>query len=98
VGGTFVGIQSVTGGSGNNTLKGMNGASVWNVSRMNAGPVTGSATVAFTGFQNLRGGTGKNTFTFGDTAGISGNLDGGSGPSTLDYSASSSTVIVDLQT
>jgi hypothetical protein len=59
VGGTFVGIQSVTGGSGNNTLEGMNGASVWNVSGMNAGRVTASATVAFTGFQKSPGRHGK---------------------------------------
>src|SRR5207253_6599461 len=46
---------------------------------------------------NLTGGAGPNGFIFSDGAGISGNLDGGSGGS-LDYSAYSSSVIVDLQT
>jgi hypothetical protein len=97
VGGTFVGIQNLTGGSGNNTLIGMNVANVWNLTGMNSGSVIGSATVAFTSFQNLQGGTAKNTFVFSDGAGISGNLDGGVAGS-LDYSAYSSSVIVDLQT
>src|SRR5262249_17537265 len=55
--------------------------------------VTGSATVTFTSFQNLIGGTAKNTFIFSDGAGISGNLDGGSGRTKLDYSAYSSSII-----
>jgi hypothetical protein len=76
----------------------MNVASVWNVSGMNTGHVSGSTTVAFTSFRNLMGGTGKNTFIFSDSAGISGNLDGGTGQSMLDYSAYTSSVIVDLQT
>jgi hypothetical protein len=96
VGGTFAGIQNVTGGSGRNTLMGMNTVNVWNVTGMDKGSL-GSTTVTFISFQNLIGGTATNTFMFSDGAGISGNLDGGGGGS-LDYSAYSTSVIVDLQT
>jgi hypothetical protein len=97
LGGVFAGIQNVTGGSGNNSLLGMNVANVWNLNGMNTGSVAGSTTVAFTNFQNLVGGTATNAFIFSDGAGISGNLDGG-GEGSLDYSAYSTSVIVDLQT
>ena len=98
VGGTIAGIQSLTGGSGNNTLVGADVANVWNVTGLDTGSVTGGSAVTFAGFQNLLGGAGGNTFVFSDGAGVSGNLDGGSGAGTLDYSAYSSSVLVDLQT
>ncbi|HLJ94520.1 MAG TPA: hypothetical protein VKU02_15135, partial [Gemmataceae bacterium] len=96
IGGTFAGIQSFTGGSGNNTLIGADVTNAWNVTGSNSGTVYGAGSVAFQAFQNLTGGSAANTFTFSDGAGISGNLDGQGG--TLDYSGCSSTVIVDLQT
>jgi hypothetical protein len=97
VGGTFADIQNVTGGSGNNTLVGADAANTWNLTGTNTG-VTGTSTVAFTAFQNLIGGAAGNTFIFSNGAGISGNLDGGGGGSSLDYSAYRTSVIVDLQT
>ena len=97
VGGTIAGIQAFTGGGGNNTLVAADVSNVWNLAGSNTGSVTGVGTVAFTGFQNLTGGAAANTFIFSDQAVISGNLDGGGGGS-LDYSAYSSSVIVDLQT
>jgi len=97
VGGTFTGIQTFTGGDGNNTLAGPNVATVWNITGTNSGTVVTGSTTAFTGFQNLTGGSASNTFVFSDGAGISGSLDGG-GAGSLDYSAYSTSVIVDLQT
>jgi hypothetical protein len=97
VGGGFAGIQTFTGGGGNNTLVAADVPNVWNLAGSNAGSVTGAGTVTFTGFQNLTGGAAANTFIFGDQADISGSLDGGGGGS-LDYSAYSTSVIVDLQT
>jgi hypothetical protein len=98
VGGTFAGIQNLAGGGGNNTLIGADATSAWNVTALNTGNVSGAGTVAFAGFQNLLGGAGGNTFVFSDGAGVSGNLEGGSAGGTLDYSAYSSSVLVDLQT
>jgi hypothetical protein len=97
VGGSIAGIQSFTGGGGNNTLIAADVPNVWNLTGSNMGSVTGAGTVTFAGFQNLTGGAATNTFIFSDQAGISGNLDGG-GSGTLDYSAYSSSVVVDLQT
>jgi hypothetical protein len=96
VGGTISGIQSLTGGGGNNTLVGADVPNVWNLTGTNAGSVTGTGTVAFTAFENLIGGAAPNTFVFSDGAGLSGNLDGGSGGGSLDYSAYTSNVVVDL--
>jgi hypothetical protein len=48
--------------------------------------------------QNLTGGAGADTFVFADGAGVDGTIDGGGGTNTLDYSAYSSSVLVDLQT
>jgi hypothetical protein len=48
--------------------------------------------------QDLTGGPGANIFVFDDGAGVDGTIDGGGGPNTLDYSAYSSSVVVDLQT
>jgi hypothetical protein len=96
VGGTISGILSLTGGGGNNTLVAADTANTWDITGSNTGTVIGSSTVTFAGFQNLTGGAGANTFVFSDGAAVSGNLDGGNGGS-LDYSAYSSSVIVDLQ-
>jgi hypothetical protein len=98
VGGTFSGIQTFTGGSGNNALVGAKGTNVWTIGRGDTGTVTvnGTTTEAFTRFQNLTGGSTTNRFVFSDGAGISGNLNGGGG-ALLDYSAYSTTVIVNLQ-
>jgi hypothetical protein len=98
VGGTINGLMSLTGGGGNNTLVAADTPDIWNLTGSNTGTVSGASTVAFTGFQNLLGGAGGNTFVFSDGAGISGNLDGGSSGGSLDYSAYSSSVLVDLQT
>jgi hypothetical protein len=91
---------SVNGGSGNNTLVGSAVDNAWAITANNAGTLSSASiagVVTFSAVQNLTGGAAKNTFVFSDGARISGNLDGGGGGS-VDYSAYSSTVIVDLQT
>jgi hypothetical protein len=72
----------------------------WNVTAQNVGTLTSSliaGPVTFTGATSLHGGFGADYFTFADGAGVDGAIDGG-GTNTLDYSAYSSSVIVDLQT
>jgi hypothetical protein len=76
-------------------------ANVWNITGSNAGTLTSSSIagpVSFASVQNLGGGAASNTFVFSDGAAISGNLDGGTGGGALDYTAYSSSVVVDLQT
>jgi Ca2+-binding RTX toxin-like protein len=52
--------------------------------------------VAFTGFANLTGGSGNDTFLFANKATVSGVIDGGGGSNTLDYSAYTGGVTVNL--
>src|SRR5205823_7989617 len=81
------------GGTGANTLQASNAANLWDVSAQGAGLVN---TISFLNVQNLTGGADTDTFTFLDGAAVSGSIDGGGGNNTLDYSASTNNVIVDL--
>jgi len=96
VGGAAINLVGVTGGSGNNTLRGANTASTWNITANNAGNINGAFT--FTGFANLKGGTGTNDFVFSDQQGVTGTIDGGGGSNRLDYSAYSTGLYVNLRT
>jgi hypothetical protein len=95
VGGTFTNIQNFVGGGGGNTLLGPNADTSWNLNGSNTGTLTGG--YSFSAFQNLTGGAGADTFVFADGAAVDGVIDGGGGTNTLDYSAYTSNVIVNLQ-
>jgi hypothetical protein len=84
---------TIHGGSGVNTLVGSNAANLWLITGLNAGQV---GTVSFTSIQNLVGGSGPDTFKFSDQAGVTGNIDGGLGFNTLDYSLYTTPVFVNL--
>jgi hypothetical protein len=89
---------AVNGGSGSNTLVGSAADNTWTITGSDSGTLTSSriaGPVSFTSVLNLTGGAAGNAFVFSDGAGISGDLDGG-GSGSLDYSAYSSNVIVDL--
>jgi hypothetical protein len=96
VGGTFANLQSFVGGSAGNTLNGPAADTTWNLTGSNAGTLTGG--FSFSAFGTLTGGAGNNTFVFGAGATLSGTLTGGGGTNSLDYSAYTASVIVDLQT
>jgi hypothetical protein len=90
---------TVTGGSGNNQLLGSNAGNVWSLAGTNAGSLSGPAyasPASFAGVANVTAGSGGDSFQFADGATITGNLTGG-GADTLDYSAYSMSVVVDLQ-
>jgi hypothetical protein len=92
VGNPNAGTVSLVGSDANNT---------WNLTGQNAGTLNSSqsaGTVTFSNVQNLTGGAGTDTIVFADGAGVDGTIDGGGGTNTLDYSAYSSAVLVDLQT
>ena len=98
---TLAGTVTINGGSGNDTLVGAGANNTWKITGSNTGTLSSASTagqVTFNSVQNLTGGAANNTFVFSDGAGISGNLDGGNGGGSLDYSAYSTSVIVDLQT
>ena len=87
-------IQSAKGGSGPSTLVGPDTDNVWHITGNDAGDVNGAFT--FSNFGNLRGGAKTNQFVFSDGAGVSGGIDSGFGSATLDYSAYTTPVTVDL--
>jgi Ca2+-binding RTX toxin-like protein len=85
--GGWTGNATVTGGGANDILGMMAGAqtNTWTISGTNAGSINGKIT--FSAIQNLLGGHGSDRFVFNPAAGISGNLQGGTGTTeTLDYS------------
>jgi hypothetical protein len=88
---------TVTGGGGNTTLVGPSGPNTWNITGSDAGTL--DDTVKFSGVQNLTGGGGfGDTFLFADGQGVDGMIDGSTGFATLDYTAYTSNVYVNLQT
>jgi hypothetical protein len=91
----FSGIQTFIGATGSNRLMGPNADTTWTIT--NPDTVTVGAMV-FSGFQNLVGGSGADRFQFSSIGTISGSIDGGGGTNTLDYSAYTGTVLVNLQT
>jgi hypothetical protein len=77
-----------------NVLFGPNLPNLWSITGLNAGQV---GNVAFKNVQNLVGGTANDTFKFANGAGVSGSISGNGGVNTLDYSAYTTLVIVNLK-
>ena len=94
LGGVFSSIQSFIGGTNSgNQIAGPNTATVFNVTGPNTENVNG---ISFSGFGNLSGGTANDTFVFSAGASITGGLNGGAGTNTLNLSAFTTTVSVNL--
>lgn len=87
---TVTNIQSLLGGSGNNTLLGRNIVNTWSLTGTNAGSVSNSTgLLSFTNFANLTGGNNSNTYIIANaSAKLTGTLNGGSSANmnTLDFS------------
>lgn len=94
IGGGFSKINSLIGSIGSDTLTGANSTNTWSVTGANSGTVNGA--FSFSGIENLTGGTANDTFAFASGGSISGLVRGGGGTDTLDYSALSTSVFVDL--
>ena len=93
--GGFLNLEKVTGSPLADTISAANTSNVWNLTGTAAGDLNGS--FAFEGFENLTGGTATDRFRFQDGASGFGTINGGSGTDTLDYSAASTPVAVNLQ-
>jgi hypothetical protein len=87
---------TVSGGGGNTTLVGPSGPNTWNITSSDAGILDDA--VKFSAVQNLTGGGVSDTFSFADGQGVDGTIDGSTGVATLDYSAYTGNVYVNLQT
>jgi Ca2+-binding RTX toxin-like protein len=96
VGTSMAGKLTVNGGGGSDTLVGPNATNTWNITGSSAGDL--NADTKFMAVENLVGGTGSDTFKFRDGMGITCALNGGSGTDTLNYSAYTIGVTVNLRT
>jgi hypothetical protein len=91
---------SIIGNGSGDTLVGSSAGNLFAVTGADTGTLSGSAYGSGVGFSqvgNLTAGAGGDTFQFADGATLSGSLTGG-GADTLDFSAYSTSVVVDLQT
>ena len=93
---SFENISSIVVGNGtNDTIQGATGNDTITFTGVDAGTFNG---VNFAGIQTVSGAGGDDRFVFGNGAVISGNLDGGTGTNTLDYSAYITDITLDLAT
>jgi hypothetical protein len=91
---------TLNGDSGTNTLVGSHVANIWSILGRNTGTLGGAllpGPVTFLSIQNLIGGEGTDLFRLSDGQGVDGIIDGGGGANTLDYSAYTGNVVVNLQ-
>jgi Ca2+-binding RTX toxin-like protein len=90
---------TLNGGGGTNTLVGSDAANTWSITGRNTGTLAAAVlpgAVIFSSVQNLTGSADTDTFVFADGQGVDGIIDGGGGSNTLDYSAFTGNVIVNL--
>jgi ELWxxDGT repeat protein len=96
---TYSAIPAIAGGTAVDTVTGPAVATKWTLNGANAGSVTvGAVALAFTGVENLTGSTASDEFIVMPTGSLSGNLNGGTGTgiNSVDYSAWSTNVVVNL--
>lgn len=85
---------SLDGGAGANKLSGPFATNVWSIAAVNAGTL--NTTVKFKNVPSLTGGAGADRFVLANAKGLTGAIDGGAGSDTLDYSAYTGAVTVNL--
>ncbi|MEY2613635.1 MAG: Bifunctional hemolysin/adenylate cyclase precursor, partial [Planctomycetota bacterium] len=96
---TYSAIPAIAGGTAADTVTGPAVATQWTLNGANTGLVTvGAVALAFTGVENLTGSTASDEFIVMPTGTISGNINGGTGTgiNSVDYSAWSTNVVVNL--
>src|SRR5262249_41621400 len=90
IGGTFSNIENFIGStSTDDTLIGPD--ATWTITGPNSGNVNA---FSFSSFENLTGGAGPDQFISANGGSVSGNIDGGGGDNTLDYSTNTGPVSV----
>jgi hypothetical protein len=95
--GGFSNIDTFVGGStSSDNIIASNANNTWNITLNNAGDIGGST--FFRSFENLSGGTLNDDFVFSDGRSVTGTVDGVAGSNSIDYSAYTTPVTVNLQT
>ena len=96
---TYSAIPAIAGGTATDTVTGPAVATQWTLNGANAGSVrVGAVALAFTGVENLTGSTASDEFIVAPTGSLTGNINGGTGTgiNSVDYSAWSTNVVVNL--
>ena len=92
---SYSSIETLNGGTGTDTLTGPNAASTWNITgAQNAGNISG--VINFTAVENLTGNGLADAFLFGAGGSETGTINGGAGADSLNYSAISGPISVNL--
>jgi Ca2+-binding RTX toxin-like protein len=84
---------AVAGGLGRDLIRGADRKNTWRLRGVGTGTLNDQA---FSGMEVLEGGSDEDGFLFDDGADFGGTVEGGDGANTLDYSAFTSSVTVDL--
>jgi Ca2+-binding RTX toxin-like protein len=96
---TYSAIPAIAGGTATDTVTGPAVATQWTLNGANAGSVrVGAVALAFTGVENLTGSTASDEFIVAPTGSLTGNINGGTGTgiNSVDYSAWSTNIVVNL--
>jgi hypothetical protein len=93
---TFDDISTISGSSSTDTLTGLNAPATWYIAQPLSRYVAGN-TLYFRSIENLSGSAFDDTFVFEKGASLGGAIDGKSGNDTLDFSALTTDLYVDLQ-
>lgn len=92
---TATNVESVAGGTADDTLMSLAVSNTWNITDNDAGTLNSS--FSFSGIENITGGVGTDTFNLADGVGMTGAIAGGLGSNTLSFAAYTGVVTVDLQ-
>ncbi len=90
------GVLSFDGGEGSDRIEGPAADITWNLTGSGAGNLGGTTGLVFTNVESLVGGSGQDTFAFPAGVSFEGTVDGLGGSDTLDYSAWTDPVVVNL--
>jgi Ca2+-binding RTX toxin-like protein len=84
------------GGGGIDTVEAPSGSNTWSVTAAGTGSLNG--TLQFLQVESLQGGDGADQFSFGLTGSLTGQVAGGAGTDTLNFSAKTTALTINLQT
>lgn len=92
----FETVELFIGTTSSDTLIGTSAGDAWHITGTDSGDVNAPGIADFVTFENLTGAAADDSFIFSDGATVAGAIDGGAGTDTLDYSAYTTDLTVDL--
>lgn len=89
-------VEGLHGGAGSDTLRSTLAVNTWNITGTDAGTL--NTKLSFSGIENLMGSFGTDNFNLADGVGMTGSIAGGAGANTLNFTAWTTPMTVNLQT